>query len=270
MTSEWIDNLKYREDDVDSREAKEILWLYRRGIDDADPQFTEALNYAKGDAEVRLWLDEQSAVYAALRAKAKEIPVPDDLQDQILAKTRFLEPKIERPVVWWRSPFALGAAAVLVIGLSVYAILFQFGARRPSTPKGPGFAAFRDEMVYYAAAGYKMDVKSSSLDELRQQFVRSGWPSDYTVPLGLIKLSVRGGCLMKWQGNKVSMLCLRAPNGSGVWMYVLPRTALSNPPPEAAPQIATQDDYATAGWSAGDKTYLLAAKGDEKFVRSLL
>ena len=251
---------------MDSRQAKEILWLYRPGIDDADPQFAEALTYAQGDAEVRRWLDEQNAVYAALRAKVKEIPVPVDLPDPILAGH-----KVVRPVVWWRSPFAQGAAAVVVIGLSLYWIVFQLGWLRQGAGNAPtGFAAFRDEMVYYAAAGYKLDVKSSSLDELRQQFVRNGWPSDYSVPLGLTKLAVRGGCLMKWQEHKVSMLCLSAPDGRGVWLYVVPRAALPNAPAQSTPQIATEDDYATASWSEGDKTYLLAAKGNEAFLRTLL
>ena len=261
-----VDNLNRRGDDVDSQQAKKILWLYRPGIDDTDPQFAEALAHAEHDAEVRRWLDEQSALYAAVRAKAKEIPVPVDLPGQILA-----ESKVVRPVIWWRSPLALGAAAVVVIGLSLYSVVFQLGLLRHGTETAPtGLAAFRDEMVYYAAAGYKMDVKSTSLDALRQQFVRNGWPSDYTVPPGLIKLGVRGGCLMKWQEHKVSMLCLRAPNGNGVWLYVVPRAALPNAPAQSTPQIAMEDDYATASWSAGDKTYLLAAKGNEAFIRSLL
>lgn len=251
---------------MDSRQAKEILELYRPGVDDADPQFAEALTQVERDPELRRWLDEHCAVYTAIRVRMKDIRVPVELRDRILAGR-----KVVRPVIWWRSPLALGAAAAIVIGLSIYSIVFQLGLLGGGAGKASTtFAAFRDEMVYYAAAGYQLDVQSASLDELRQQFVQKGWPSDYTVPPALTKLGVRGGCLTKWQEHKVSMLCLSAPDRHGVWLYVIERAALPDAPAQPTPQIAMQGGLATASWSEGDKTYLLAAEGDEAFLRTLL
>jgi hypothetical protein len=37
---------------MNTREAKEILLLYRGAIDDSDPQFHAALDYAKTDPEL--------------------------------------------------------------------------------------------------------------------------------------------------------------------------------------------------------------------------
>jgi hypothetical protein len=251
---------------VDNRQAKEILWLYRPGVDDADPQFAEALEYAKQHPEIQQWLDEQCALYNAVRARIKDIPVPGDLPRQILGERGTL-PR----VVWWRRPFAVGAAAVIVIGLSLYWILSQVGLleRRPSPPRAD-FAAFRSEMVDFAATSYGMDVRSPSLDVLRQQFASKGWPADYAVPAGVAKLAVRGGCLTKWNDHKVSMLCLMGPRDHKVWLLVVARSALPDPPLNSTPQIATENDINTACWSAGNNTYLFAAEGDEDFLRSLL
>ena len=266
MILDQTDNFRPGRHPVNNQEAKEILWLYRPGVDDADPQFAEALAHAAQHPEVRQWLDEQCAVYAALRAKAKDIPVPADLPEQILA-----ECQVVRPVVWWRSQFALGAAAVIVIGLSLSWIMFQLGLLRGRAPAPrTDFAAFRQEMVYFAVGSYSLDVKSTSLDELRQQFVRNGWPSDYAVPPGLTTLAVRGGCLTKWNNHKVSMLCLSAADNHKVWLYVIAHSAVSDAPSQSTPRIATEYNLSTASWSEGNKTYLLTAEGNEVFLRSLL
>jgi hypothetical protein len=250
---------------VDNRQAKEILELYRPGVDDNDPQFAEALALARRDPELRAWLDEQCTSYVAIRAKLKDIPVPAGLSEQIIAERRTI-----RPVIWWRSQFVRAAAAIIVICLSLPAILYQLRSTRNGVAARNNFPAFRAEMAYFAAARYKLDVHSSSFDELRQQFARNGWPSDYRVPAGLAKLNVEGGCLMKWQDHKVSMLCLKAPENHGVWLYVIERTVLPDPPRESTPQVAMEGNLATASWSEAGKTYLLSAEGDEAFLRKLL
>ena len=247
---------------MDSRQAKEILDLYRPGVDDDDPQFAEALAQAQRDPELGRWLEEQRALYAAIRSKMKNIPVPLDLRDRILG-----ERKLVRPVVWWRSQFAMGAAAVLVICLSIYFIVAQL---RSPAYRVTYFPAFRDQMVYFVAARYKYDIRSDSFDVLRQQFVRNGWPSDYVVPPHIAELGVEGGCLMRWREHKVSMLCLRAPNHRGVWLCIIERAALPDGPKQSVPQIAVTDGLPTASWTENGKTYLLIAEGDEPFLRTLL
>ncbi|HUI07668.1 MAG TPA: hypothetical protein VL486_11765 [Verrucomicrobiae bacterium] len=250
---------------MDSQQAKRVLWLYRPGVDDADPQFAEALAQVEHDPDLQRWLDEHCAEYTALRAKLKDIRVPADLPDQILG-----ERPVDAPIPWWRSRLALGTAAAVVVVLLLHSVLFHHGQRGHVPNPRATFAAFRDDMVYYADAGYKLDIKSFSLDELRQVFASNGWPSDYTVPPGLTELAVRGGCLTKWNEHKVSMLCLTAANDHKVWLFVVARSALSDAPAQSTPKIATQDIFCTASWSESNKTYLLVAEGDEPFVRSLL
>lgn len=251
---------------MDNQQARQILELYRPGVDDADPQFAEALALAQRDPELRLWLEEQRAVYAAIRDKMKEIPVPARLREQILAERKV----VRLPVVWWRSQFLQGAAAVAVICLSIYTIGAQLHSWNSMRKARTSFAAFRAEMTYFAAAGYSLDVHSDSFDELRQQFARNGWPSDYTVPAGLMKLNVRGGCLTKWQKHKVSMLCLKSSDQHGVWLYVIEQRALPDTPKQSTPQLTTEGTLAIASWTKDGETYLLAAEGNENFLRALL
>src|SRR5881398_22862 len=48
---------------MNTRDAKEILLLYRGTTDDSDPQFRAALDYAKSDPELGQWLREQTKCY---------------------------------------------------------------------------------------------------------------------------------------------------------------------------------------------------------------
>src|SRR5690348_18248135 len=69
---------------MNTEEAKERLLLYRGPIDDADPQFREALAYAQSDLELSEWLREQTNCYAAIRSKLRGIEPPGHLDEKII------------------------------------------------------------------------------------------------------------------------------------------------------------------------------------------
>ena len=69
---------------MNTREAKEILQLYRRPVDDANPQFREALTHAQRDPELAEWLQEQTRCYDAIRAKLRGVEPPIDLPQKII------------------------------------------------------------------------------------------------------------------------------------------------------------------------------------------
>jgi hypothetical protein len=69
---------------MNTSEAKEKLLLYRRPIDDPDPQFGEALAYAQRDPELAEWLREQMNCYDAIRSKLREVAPPSDLAGKIM------------------------------------------------------------------------------------------------------------------------------------------------------------------------------------------
>ena len=74
---------------MDSRQAKEILILYREGIDRPDdPEFAEALALAERDSHLAAWLEQQRILQAALRDSFRKIAVPEGLKEQIVSERR--------------------------------------------------------------------------------------------------------------------------------------------------------------------------------------
>src|SRR4029077_13586630 len=107
---------------MNTREAKEILLLYRGSVDDADPQFQAALDYAKSDPELGQWLREQTKCYDVIRAKLRAIEPPLGLSDKIVRR---------RPIPFPRDWSRIGQlAAAILISVSVTALLMKWSERR--------------------------------------------------------------------------------------------------------------------------------------------
>ena len=107
---------------MNTREAKEILLLYRGTIDDSDPQFRGALDYAKSDPELGQWLREQTECYGTIRAKLRGIEPPLGLSEKIVRRRL-----IPFPRDWSR--FGQLAAAVL-ISASLTVMLMKWSEHR--------------------------------------------------------------------------------------------------------------------------------------------
>src|SRR5438046_7745224 len=107
---------------MNTREAKEILLLYRGPIDDSDPQFHIALDYAKSDPELGQWLREQTKCYDTIRAKLRGIEPPLGLSEKIVRRR-----PIPFPRDWSR---IVQLAAAILISASVTALLMKWSERR--------------------------------------------------------------------------------------------------------------------------------------------
>jgi hypothetical protein len=110
---------------MNTREAKEILLLYRGTIDDSDPQFHPALECAKSDPELGQWLREQTKCYDAIRAKLRGIEPPIGPSEKIVRRR-----PIPFPRDWSR---VLQLAAAILISASVTVVLMKWseGRNRP-------------------------------------------------------------------------------------------------------------------------------------------
>lgn len=244
---------------VDSQRAKEILELYRPGsADDAEPDVQEALALARQDPELGRWLGDQVALHRAFQAKFRAIPVPPGLEQSILST-------VPRPgkVIRWRQPVYLAAAAalVLLVGLTGLWVL----SSRPEER----FAGFRARMVRTALRQYSMDIDADSQDRIRQFLREKGAHADYELPPLLAKLPGEGGGVLSWQGNKVSMVCLDSQKKADLYVFVIARSALPDPPPPDRPNFAPVGRLKTASWSHQDKSYLLAAPDKPEFWQEL-
>jgi hypothetical protein len=113
---------------MNTREAKQILLLYRETIDDADPQFHAALDYAKTDPELGQWLREQTQCYDTVRAKLRAIEPPLGLSEKIVRR---------RPIPFPRDWSRIGQlAAAILISASLTALLMKWSERRNRSAAG--------------------------------------------------------------------------------------------------------------------------------------
>jgi hypothetical protein len=97
---------------MNTAEAKEKLLLYRDPIDDANPEFEEALALARRDPELAQWIHEQSRYYDTIRSKLREIEPPRDFAEKIIRK---------RPIRFrrgWTDMLKLAAAIVISAGVT--------------------------------------------------------------------------------------------------------------------------------------------------------
>jgi hypothetical protein len=251
-------------------EAKEVLKLYRPNTaDSADPSFAEALALCESDAELKKWFEDHCALYSAMRAKFKQIAVPEGLKEQIIA-----ERKVHTTTVpaWQKAVLALGAVAAIVT------IFLQFPIFAPREPHD--FATYRNWMVGNTLRGYQhMDTNTSDLDSIRAFLAQKDHIADYALPVNLQKNATPAGCVAtEWQGKSVSMICfqtgrkLRPGLPSDLWLYVIARSSASSPPSSAKPvlNVGPEPGYVMASWTVGNRSYVLATQGDQKFLEQFL
>src|SRR5207237_5753127 len=90
--------------------------------------------------------------------------------------------------------------------------------------------------------------------------------ADYKLPPALEKTPGTGCALLTWHGKRVSMVFFNSgktspPTQPYLFLFIIDKAALSHPPVGASPQIAQVKRLATASWSSGSQTYLLAGLG---------
>jgi len=251
---------------VNQEEAKQVLLLYRPGTADAeDPEVEVAMEVARQDPELGRWFMQHVEFQKAMRSSLRQIEVPSHFKAALLAGN-----KMVFPAVWWQRPAIIWLAAatavfVLVIGLA--ALRFRLDSRLDR------FATFKERMVSEVQREYAMEWETSDMGQLRQSIASSGGQADYEVPKALEKLKLTGGGVLKWQNNKVSMVCFDRGGGRILFLFVTKRDAFKDPPPLRTPQLGVVLNYMTASWTQGEDSYVLAGPGEkdlETFAKSYL
>ena len=231
-------------------EAKQILALYRPNTADSeDPPIAAALDLARHDLELDLWLQQHLQFQETMRRKLRQIEVPAALKARILGAN-----KVVRPAAWWSraSTTWLAAAAALVLLLGLAALWL------PPAPSNR-LANFQERMVGFVLRGYFMQWRTAQMADLRASLAAHGGPADYRVPAGLAGLQLTGGGVLHWHSHPVSMVCFDRGDGQMLFLFITARSALRDPPPAQKPVLTQVHELTTASWSEGNQAYLLAA-----------
>lgn len=243
-------------------EAQRVLLLYRPGTaETGDPEVMEALDLARRDPELGRWFEQHRSFQKAMGARFREIEVPAHLRTSILAQAQTQELIVNRPRVWQRKPLWLAAALTVV-----FACLAVLWLRPHPTNQ---FANYRARMVSGALREYQMDIKTNDMRMVRQDLASRGAPSDYVVPPGLERLRLTGGGRLTWRTNPVAMVCFDRGDRQMVFLFVLDRSAVKDPPP-TTPRLHKVNELLTASWTQGDKTYVLAGPEEAGFLQKYL
>jgi len=243
---------------MDSQRAKEVLMRYRpsRG-EDADPELTAALELAKREPELNQWFERHCAFQTSVSQQFKRISVPSGLGEKILAG--HVPDKI---IAWWKRPVFQAMAAAAAVTL--LATLVWFGTQQREENS---FSSYRGRMVRMAQRMYRMDMVTNDLSQIRQFLAKNEAPANYVAPVSLEKLPGDGCAILHWHGKTVSLVCYDLGNRNDLYFFVINRADLPDAPVSADPQFTKVGRLMTASWSRSDKTYVLAGRGDEAFLR---
>jgi hypothetical protein len=250
---------------VNSLEAKEILLLYRPSVDGDEPEFSEAIALTKSEPELAAWFQQHCAFQDAAGAAFNDIRVPEALKEQILSERR--------------AHTTLSPARKALAGASILAILacvgiFVFRNFQPNSVPDNTFADFHSRMIGLILRYPHMDLETNDLEAIRQNLAQHG-QTNVIFTAALDKTAGTGCATLRWQGKPVSMICFNSgktgpatkPN---LFLFAIDKGSLKDPPPNSPnnPTITqARKSLVSGSWTSGNKTYVLAALGDENFLR---
>ncbi|MBC8094521.1 MAG: hypothetical protein H7Y43_01795 [Akkermansiaceae bacterium] len=250
-----------------TREAKEILLLYRPGTADSeDSSFTQALQLCEQDEELKAWFEAHCSVYQSLRGSLKQMPVPEGLKEQILAE------RIVKVPTFWNAPKQRVVMAGLTVAAVAILLLFQWLPPAQET----GYPGFRDRMISKALRSYRMDLETENPERVRAYLAEQKAISNYELPQGLQRAKMTGCAATTWQGKPVSMICfhsgkpLRPGQTSDLWLFIAESTSVPDAHPGATPRTEQVHTVTAASWSDKGKTYVLAIEGDAETLKKYL
>lgn len=239
-------------------EARRVLQTWRPDCPSReDPEVHRALRVAAEDPELQRWLERHIAFQRGTRDALLSLPVPHDLAERIRAEARIARPQFGLRVLWG------AAAAVLLLGGLLASLWIGHPRERAD------FSTFRGRMVRAALREYRMDVVTNDLASIRSFLAQHQAPADFQLTPSLSRLTPVGGGLLSWQGRPVSMVCLDGGEIGMLYLFIVPTRSLQNGAPRE-PALQQVNRLGTVAWSAGERTYLLAAAAPPDELRKLL
>lgn len=236
---------------MDKQRAKLLLSGYRpNGKDAEDPEMRQALDLLEHDAELKEWFSRQQEFDSLISGKLHEFPVPEEVKVSVLAGRQ-----LEAPTPAWSRRQFLAAAAVVLALLGITLVQWL----QPD-PTQVTLADFRQQAVNKVREDFSIDLYSQNPEEIDRWLVENDLPVAGRPIAERIREKQFGCTKMVWQGQPVSIVCLRkGKNNQVAHLFVskLPELPEGAVPPTDEIILATVNDLDTASWQDGAKAYVL-------------
>ena len=244
---------------MNTEEAKLILASLHEAADPGnDPEISQAFELLDSDPELRTWFDQERAFDAAIASKLAQVEPPADLKAslvELLDKNAPAATAAAGKVTWLRPPLLAAAAAIILVPL----IAFQLMTGQASAKS---FDSFRTEMVEFLESDFKLQHFNSDIAELNAWLKAKEASYPGKLP-DCVDCPESIGCkIVEWEGQNVTLVCLRNSTKQTVHCFVVPRSVFEDiPDEELIRRKFTLKDLETCGWTDEKNLYLRMYSG---------
>jgi hypothetical protein len=245
---------------MDSRQAREVLSRYRPGDSNSgDALMAEALSMAQHDPQLATWFGKHCAAHTRIPGEPMEFPAP------IVPPPFPIKAADDREhiIPLNRLAFLMLAATILVLAIAALAAHF-------TTPPDNTFADYRSRMARLVQRSYPMKITAGDQAEIREYLRTNAGPYDFTLPRALEQMPAKGGAVLTWHNQPVSLLGLDAGGNTNLFLFLVRRSAFHSLPVPTNTQFIRIGRLMTASWSDGDDIYLLAGPDDVVAIHNYL
>ena len=259
---------------MDRKEAQLILsGLRPGGLEANEPFFAEALALAETDPELQAWWQAQQEFDRRVSARLREVPVPNSLRQRCL-----LSPKIVTyyPPQWQHRGLLAAAAAVAILCVAGtwWHVSSSSDLASNSASSVPSLPVDRDAFTQQVVTklgtkGPELAKFSTDHDEVK------AWLAERKAPIGqmppkFVTLPSIGCQKYVIGGHVVSLMCFTMADGCEAHLFVVEKTALTNPPASTGPQYDSMKGWNVASWSDDKMSYVLATNATMDDLKQLL
>jgi hypothetical protein len=248
---------------MNANEAKLVLQACRpNGEDSRLPFFAEALALAESDPELKTWWEAQQAFDQKISAKLKEVPVPSELRARLLTEGKVVQMPTSKLVPHW-----LAIAAIIVV-LGVIGDLVVHPVSRTAPIARAEYSATALDFLGNDAPS--LGMMSPEHDKVLAWLQERNAPTGSFPTTHMTALPTVGCQKFMVKGHAVSLICFALTGGGIVHLFVVDEKGLADPPSSTGPEFKQIASWATASWSDGDKSYMLATQAGPDALRQLL
>ncbi len=255
---------------------KEILLAFRPGEGlEEDPEVRAALEKSLADPDLQNWRGVERAFDKAFAEKLDEIPVPENLADQILeaAANRpepvrtASSPQLESSkITRWLHPAIFAAAAAIVLFL---ALSFTFW----NPPQQPGVEGYASLVGAARKLQESVDptFRSNNETALVKYIRERGAQAPQELPARFSWKQSFGCQVFAVEGSSVSVVCFDTEKHGKMHLYTFEKAAFPNTKVPREPVLGGDEaSRSWASWSSGKNYHVLLSDGSPENLRSAL